>query len=978
MTTYNSSWLTNPQTLGRTRVAGILRGSLYCQTIAMDKSFEPKAFEGRLYQAWEAQGYFAPSGKGQPYCIQLPPPNVTGTLHMGHAFQQTIMDLMVRYQRMQGRDVLWQCGTDHAGIATQKIVENQLAAAGTDRKQLGRAEFLKRVWAWKEHSGSTITRQMRRLGSSCDWSRERFTMDAGLSAAVRKVFIDWYRAGLIYRGNRLVHWDPALQTAVSDLEVESKEKDGSMWSIRYPAADGSAGIVVATTRPETLLGDVAVAVNPDDERYQHLIGKQLQLPLTDRRIPVIADAYVDRDFGTGCVKITPAHDFNDFAMGQRHQLVPISIFTLEAKVNDNAPEKYRGMDRFAARKAVLADLEAQGLLVETKAHKLMLPISQRSDAVTEPMLTDQWFVDLTNKGRKEITEPALAAVTSGAIKFVPDNWANTYTQWLENIQDWCISRQLWWGHRIPAFYDEAGNIFVGENEADALAHSSVKPVGALRQDEDVLDTWFSSALWPFSTLGWPSESSDRAAEWDAFKRFVPSSVLVTGFDIIFFWVARMVMATMYFVGRNPDGSYAPRFAKPESRIPFQTVYINAIVRDSEGQKMSKAKGNTLDPLDLIDGIGHDELLQKSTASLLIPQVKEAVSKRIKRDYPNGIQAVGTDALRFTFAALATHGNTLNFDLKRCEGYKAFCNKLWNAARFVLMNCEDLSFDAGLAYQPVSTAERWICTEFNQTARVVHQHYADFRFDLAAQAIYEFTWNEFCDWFVELAKPALQGNDAAAKRQMQHSLLVVLEAQLRLLHPIIPFITEEIWLSVRGKLGKSGATLAVEAYPSATEFMADPTVAEEIQWLKEFLLGVRKIRGEMNIAPGKGLPVLLTGGAAADRARVTTHEKSLQVLGRLESLTWLAEHAEEPASAAAVVGTLKILIPLAGLIDVDAEKARLDKEISKLTIEIEKCEKKLGTDTFVNGAPAAVVAQERQRLSDFSLKREQLSTQRAKL
>jgi valyl-tRNA synthetase len=944
----------------------------------MEKSFEPKAFEGRLYQAWEAQGYFAPSGIGAPFCIQLPPPNVTGTLHMGHAFQQTIMDLMIRYQRMQGADVLWQCGTDHAGIATQKIVENQLAAAGTDRKTLGREQFLKRVWAWKEESGSTITRQMRRLGSSCDWSRERFTMDDGLSAAVRKVFIDWYRAGLIYRGNRLVHWDPALQTAVSDLEVENKEKDGSMWSIRYPGADGSEGLVVATTRPETLLGDVAVAVNPEDERYQHLIGTQLKLPLTDRLIPVIGDGYVDPKFGTGCVKITPAHDFNDFAMGQRHKLAPISIFTLEAKVNENAPIAYQGLDRFAARKAVLSDLEAQGLLVETKAHKLMLPISQRSDAVTEPMLTDQWFVDLTHKGRKEITEPALHAVTSGAIKFVPENWANTYTQWLENIQDWCISRQLWWGHRIPAFYDEAGQIFVGESEADAIAHSHFKPVGALRQDEDVLDTWFSSALWPFSTLGWPGESAERAQEWEAFQRFVPSSVLVTGFDIIFFWVARMVMATTYFAGRKADGSYEPQFAKPESRIPFSTVYINAIVRDSEGQKMSKSKGNTLDPLDLIDGISYEELLEKSTASLLIPQVKESVSKRIKRDYPNGIQAVGTDALRFTFAALATHGRTINFDLKRCEGYKAFCNKLWNAARFVLMNCEEVSFEQGQGYQPITSAERWIFSEFSKTTAIVHAHFAEYRFDLAAQAIYEFTWNEFCDWFVELAKPALQSQNAAIKQQMQHSLLVMLEAQLRLLHPIIPFITEEIWLNVRAKLGKTGATIALESYPQAGDFPVDDAVSAEIQWLKEFLVGVRKIRAEMNIPPGKNLEVLLKDGDQQDRAWHQAHSESLSVLGRFESQRWLAADEPEVASAAVVVGSMKVLIPLAGLIDVEAEKLRLERELAKLAGEIEKCEKKLGTDTFVNGAPAAVVATERQRLADFSAKHAQLTQQRAKL
>lgn len=944
----------------------------------MEKTFEPSQFEGRIYQAWEAQGYFSPSGTGQPYCVQLPPPNVTGTLHMGHAFQQTLMDLMIRYQRMNGADVLWQCGTDHAGIATQKIVENQLTAAGLDRRTLGREEFLKRVWSWKEQSGSTITRQMRRLGSSCDWSRERFTMDEGLSSAVRKVFIDWYRAGLIYRGNRLVHWDPVLRTAVSDLEVENTEKDGSMWSIRYPAADGGEGVVVATTRPETLLGDVAVAVHPEDPRYQQLIGSMLVLPLTNRHIPVIADDYVDAAFGTGCVKITPAHDFNDFAMGARHGLNPINIFTLDAKVNENAPSAYQGLDRFAARKQVLADLEAQGLLVETKPHKLSLPISQRSDAVTEPMLTDQWFVDLTGNGKAAITEPALEAVRAGAITFVPENWATTYTQWLENIQDWCISRQLWWGHRIPAWYDEAGNIFVGENVDEAVNASELKPVGALRQDEDVLDTWFSSALWPFSTLGWPGETADRAQEWQEFQRFLPSSVLVTGFDIIFFWVARMVMATQYFVGRNADGSYQEQFAAPAARVPFKTVYINAIVRDAEGQKMSKSKGNTLDPLDLIDGISFDELLAKSTASLLIPQDRERVEKRVRRDYPNGIQAVGTDALRFTFAALATHGRTINFDLKRCEGYKSFCNKLWNAARFVLMNCEDAQFSPAQSWQPQSTAEKWIVSAFSELCERFAQHIADYRFDLAAQAFYEFTWNEFCDWFVELAKPALQSVDVGVRRGVQHTLLTILEAQLRLAHPIIPFVTEEIWASVKTKVGLSGETIATQRFPRAADYPRDASASAEISWMKEFLLGVRRIRAEMNLPPGKLLPVLLSGGDALDRRRQATHVDAINFLGRIESQHWLDASEAEPASASAVLGSLKILIPLAGLIDVGAEQVRLDKELGKLAAEIEKCEKKLGNQTFVSGAPEAVVQQERQRLADFSSKRDALQIQRQKL
>jgi valyl-tRNA synthetase len=945
----------------------------------MEKSFDPRAFESRLYARWEQLGYFAPAGGNRPsFCIQLPPPNVTGTLHMGHAFQQTLMDMMVRYQRMQGADVLWQCGTDHAGIATQKIVENQLAAAGTDRKSLGREAFLQKVWAWKEQSGSTITRQMRRLGSSCDWSRERFTMDPGLSAAVKRVFVQWYRDGLIYRGNRLVHWDPVLQTAVSDLEVENREKDGFLWSIRYPAADGEAGIVVATTRPETMLGDVAVAVNPEDERYAHLVGHMLRLPLTERLIPVVADSYVDQSFGTGAVKITPAHDFNDFQLGQRHKLAPINILTLDAKLNENVPVAYRGMDRFAARKQVLADLEAAGLLVETKPHKLMLPISQRSDAITEPMLTDQWFVDLTDKGRHKITEPALNAVRSGTIQFVPDNWASTYTQWLENIQDWCISRQLWWGHRIPAWYDEAGNIFVGEDEADARAHASAAPVGALRQDDDVLDTWFSSALWPFSTLGWPGESADRAQEWQDFQRFLPSSVLVTGFDIIFFWVARMVMSTLYFVGRNADGSYQEAYKTEASRVPFKTVYINAIVRDAEGQKMSKSKGNTIDPLDLIDGIELEPLVQKSISSLLIPQEREKVEKRVRRDYPNGIQATGTDALRFTFAALASHGRTINFDLKRCEGYKSFCNKLWNAARFVLMNCEDTNFSANDAWRAESHAERWIVGEFGRMLQEYHAQFAAYRFDLAAQALYDFCWNQFCDWFVELCKPALNGSDLARKRAMQRTLLHVLEATLRIAHPIIPFISEEIWQAIAPKLGLESDTIATLTLPQVKDYASDTDADAEMQWLQEVLLGIRRIRAEMNISPAKNINLLYAGGTAVDRARAERQHGAIVTLGKLADVRWLAAGESEPACAAAVCGALKLLIPLAGLIDIDAERARLDKEIGRLALEIEKCEKKLGIDTFVNGAPAAVVAQERQRLADFTQKREQLAAQRAKL
>ena len=935
----------------------------------MENSFEPGQIEAKWYAMWEANGLFAPSGSGEPYCIQLPPPNVTGTLHMGHAFQQTIMDALIRYHRMRGFRTLWQGGTDHAGIATQKIVENQLAAQGMTRHDLGRARFVERVWEWKEESGSTITNQMRRLGASVDWSRERFTMDEGLSAAVRRVFVQWYRDGLLYRGRRLVNWDPVLMTAVSDLEVNNEEKDGSLWSIRYPASDGGEGLVVATTRPETMLGDVAVAVHPDDERYRALIGRTLKLPLTDREIPVIADDYVEREFGTGCVKITPAHDFNDWQIGARHKLAPITILTLDAKINDNAPEKYRGMDRFVARKAVLADLEAAGLLVETKKHKLQVPVSQRSDAVIEPMLTDQWFLDLTRDalpdgrpgGRKAIIEPALAAVRDGDIRFVPDNWATTYNQWLENIQDWCVSRQLWWGHRIPAWYDEAGNIFVGEDEADALAHAKAKPVGALRRDEDVLDTWFSSALWPFSTLGWPGETPARAAEWEQFRAFVPSNVLVTGFDIIFFWVARMVMATQYFTGK----------------VPFREVYINAIVRDAEGQKMSKSKGNTIDPLDLIDGIDLETLVKKSTASLLIPQVREKVEKRIRKEYPDGIAAVGADALRFTFAALASYGRTINFDLKRADGYRNFCNKLWNATRFVLMNVAAGDGTARTGDAPATEAERWILTRLHRTLAEVDAHFTSYRFDLLAQALYEFVWNDYCDWFLELAKPALNGDDAAAADSTRRTLLLVLDAVLRALHPIMPFITEELWHEMvypRSSLGAeedrrasvpaSSATqsVSVQAYPRAADFPVDEAATAEIEWLKALLTQVRRIRSEMNIAPRREIPLLYAGGTGADRERVAKFGTRIGFLARTGSQRWLDAGEAEPAAAAAIVGELKVLIPLAGLIDLGAETQRLDKEIARIGAEQAKSQAKLAN--FGERTPPNVVAQERQRLADF--------------
>jgi valyl-tRNA synthetase len=939
----------------------------------MEKSFEPAQIEAKWYARWEASGAFQPAGQSKPYCILLPPPNVTGTLHMGHAFQQTVMDMLARYQRMRGMRTLWQVGTDHAGIATQKIVENQLATEGKTRHDLGRDAFIARVWQWKQESGSTITRQMRRLGASVDWSRERFTMDEGLSAAVRKVFVEWYRAGLIYRGNRLVNWDPVLMTAVSDLEVNNVERDGHLWSIRYDVVDPQPGapdhVVIATTRPETMLGDVAVAVHPEDERYTALVGKKLMLPLAKREIPVIADDYVDREFGTGCVKITPAHDFNDYAIGQRHKLDSIGILTLDAKVNDNAPEQYRGLDRYEARKRILADLEAEGRLVEAKPHKLQVPTSQRSDAVIEPMLTDQWFVDLTsNKGRAAITRPALDAVRNGDIRFVPENWTTTYTQWLDNIQDWCISRQLWWGHRIPAWYDEAGNIFVGEDEADARAHASTQPVGALRQDDDVLDTWFSSALWPFSTLGWPAdqpvknERGEVIANWTTDKVFLPSAVLVTGFDIIFFWVARMVMTTLYFT----------------KQVPFREVYINAIVRDAEGQKMSKSKGNTLDPLDLIDGITLPALVEKSTKSLLIPQVREKVEKRIRKDYPEGITAIGTDALRFTFAALASYSRTINFDIKRAEGYKAFCNKLWNAARFVLMNVE--TRDAGLPTQgkPATEAERWIVSRLHATLAEIEQHFASYRFDHLAQALYEFVWNEYCDWFLELSKPALNGEDAEAAASTRHTLLVVLETALRALHPVIPFITEEIWQSVAPQLDLKETSILERPWPRADGFAVDSSASAEIEWFKAVLTGVRKIRSEMNIAPGKTIPLLLADGGAEDRRHVEKFSAQIEFLARCKAPHWLAADEVEPAAAAAVVGNLRVLIPLAGLIDLDAERTRLTKEIARIQAEIKKCEGKLGNASFVDHAPAEVVEQERNRLADWNTQATALREQASRL
>jgi len=912
----------------------------------MEKSYSPSDIEQRIYQQWEEHGWFAPaagdsSGSGQPYCIMIPPPNVTGTLHMGHAFQHTLMDALTRLHRMQGDKTLWQPGTDHAGIATQMVVERQLAAEGVHRRDIGRDAFVERVWQWKAQSGDTISRQERRLGNSVDWSRDRFTMDAGLSKAVTEVFVRLHDEGLIYRGKRLVNWDPVLHTALSDLEVLAEPEAGFLWHLRYPLADGTGELIVATTRPETMLGDTAVAVHPEDERYKQFVGKQIKLPLSDRLIPVIADDYVDPAFGTGCVKITPGHDFNDYEMGKRHALPLINIFDANAALNDAVPQQYRGLDRFAARKRIVADLEALGRLEKVEPHTLQVPRGDRSNAVLEPWLTDQWYVSIA-----PLAAPAIKAVENGSIRFVPENYAKTYFQWMHNIQDWCISRQLWWGHQVPAWYDDDGNIYVARTESEALAKARIK-LGrevALKRDGDVLDTWFSSALWPFSTLGWPEQTPEL-------RTFYPTSVLVTGFDIIFFWVARMIMMGLKFAGD----------------VPFREVYITGLIRDENGDKMSKSKGNIIDPLDLIDGIDLESLVAKRTTGMMQPHLKDKIEKATRKQFPAGIPSYGTDALRFTFAALATMGRDIRFDLGRVDGYRNFCNKLWNAARYVMMNVEGQDSGANGAPCEYSITDRWIRSRLGATTSEVQRQLRDYRFDLASQALYEFAWYEYCDWYLELSKPSLQSESAtdAQKRGTRQTLVTVLEAYLRLLHPLMPFITEEMWQAIAPLAGKQGATIMLQPYPTPADFAQDAAAEQAIAPIKAAILGARQIRGQLDVPRSRQIPMFVKAPSPHGWQVIAANAELIRFLANTSEITEIKDEGSLPPTAMQIVDGFTIHAPLASLIDdPDAELARLAKRKAKTLQEIAKCENKLGNQNFVANAPQSVVDQERARIAEF--------------
>jgi valyl-tRNA synthetase len=916
--------------------------------LQMQKTYDPKDIEQRVYQQWESHGWFAPSGRGEPYCIMIPPPNVTGTLHMGHAFQHTLMDALTRLHRMDGRNTLWQPGTDHAGIATQMVVERQLNAEGTHRHDIGRDAFIKRVWQWKAQSGDTISRQERRLGNSVDWSRDRFTMDEGLSHAVTEVFVSLHEQGLIYRGKRLVNWDPVLHTALSDLEVLAEAEPGSLWHFRYPLTDGSGHLVVATTRPETMLGDTAVAVHPEDERYQHLVGKTIQLPLANRPIPIIADDYVDPAFGSGCVKITPGHDFNDYEIGKRHSLPLINIFDANAVLNDAVPAIYQGLERFEARKRIVSDLEALGLVEKIEPHSLPVPRGDRSGAALEPWLTDQWYVRIA-----PLAEPAIKAVENGSIRFVPDNWAKEYFRWMHNIQDWCISRQLWWGHQIPAWYDELGNIYVARSEAEAKKQAQQQRGAdvALTRDEDVLDTWFSSALWPFSTLGWPNRTSELTT-------FYPTSVLVTGFDIIFFWVARMIMMGLKFAGG----------------VPFREIYITGLIRDEHGEKMSKSKGNIIDPLDLIDGIDLEALVAKRTSGLMQPHLKDKIEKNTRKQFPQGIPACGTDALRFTFCALATMGRDIRFDLGRVDGYKNFCNKLWNAARYVLMNLEGDSVSSSppslsslSSPSSLSMPDRWIRSRLGATIETVRARIVEYRFDLAAQALYEFAWYEYCDWYLELSKPTLQSADASAeqKRGTRETLATVLEACLRLLHPLMPFITEEMWQAVAPHAQRSGETIMLQPYPKPSDFPNDPDAERAITPIKAAILGARQIRGQLDVPRSRQMPLYIKTPSNAEWQAISANLDLVKVLANASEISRIEDERQLPPTAMQLVDGHVIHAPLASLIDdVDMELARLAKRKAKARQDLAKCEAKLSNQNFVANAPPEIVEQERARIADF--------------